>query len=312
MWLKVYQTLKEHHKLTDAADDLAVEPVLLMGMLVSFWLWAMDNAPDGNLGKIKPGSIARAAQWDGDPTVFIAALKDNEWLDQNDDGTLSIHNWDEYGGKIVKDNEKDKSRKNSRKPSGNPPEIQEDSEEVPPEILESSVGNPEEFRDVSDGIPPEIHRNSEENPSLDKDKELDKDIELNTTTPLPPPEGEVVKSRSSPTDSVPYQKIMALYNEICGATLGAIKGINGRRRKAVDGRWKDLGKDIAKFEALFRAVMANPFLRGEEKDWHADFDWLMVAGNMDKVLEDKYFRNGRNGRNKNAGKFDGIDPGTVF
>ena len=95
MWLKVHQTLKEHHKLTDAADDLAVEPVLLMGMLVSFWLWAMDNAPDGNLGKIKPGSIARAAQWDGDPTVFITALRDNDWLDEHEDGPLSIHNWEE-------------------------------------------------------------------------------------------------------------------------------------------------------------------------------------------------------------------------
>ena len=82
MWLKVNQTLVNHHKLIEAADDLSIQPVALMGMLVSFWLWALDNAPYGNLGRIKPVSIARAAQWDGDPVVFIEALKANHWLDE--------------------------------------------------------------------------------------------------------------------------------------------------------------------------------------------------------------------------------------
>ena len=45
-WLQVHQTLKDHRKLFDAADQLEVEPPHMMGLLVSFWLWALDNAPD--------------------------------------------------------------------------------------------------------------------------------------------------------------------------------------------------------------------------------------------------------------------------
>ena len=43
-WLQVHQTLKDHRKLFDAADQLEVEPPHMMGLLVSFWLWALDNA----------------------------------------------------------------------------------------------------------------------------------------------------------------------------------------------------------------------------------------------------------------------------
>ena len=46
-WLQVHQTLKDHRKLFDAADQLEVEPPHMMGLLVSFWLWALDNAPTG-------------------------------------------------------------------------------------------------------------------------------------------------------------------------------------------------------------------------------------------------------------------------
>lgn len=66
-WLQVHQTLKDHRKLFDAADQLEVEPPHMMGLLVSFWLWALDNAPTGSLSDITPRMISRAAQWDGDP-----------------------------------------------------------------------------------------------------------------------------------------------------------------------------------------------------------------------------------------------------
>ena len=40
-WLQVHQTLKDHRKLFDAADQLEVEPPHMMGLLVSFWLWVL-------------------------------------------------------------------------------------------------------------------------------------------------------------------------------------------------------------------------------------------------------------------------------
>ena len=59
-WLQVHQTLKDHRKLFDAADQLEVEPPHMMGLLVSFWLWALDNAPTGSLSDITPRMISRA------------------------------------------------------------------------------------------------------------------------------------------------------------------------------------------------------------------------------------------------------------
>ena len=54
-WLEVHQELREHRKLYACADDLGVEPVTMLGMLISLWLWALDNVQDGNLAGEKGG-----------------------------------------------------------------------------------------------------------------------------------------------------------------------------------------------------------------------------------------------------------------
>ena len=86
-WLQVHQTLKDHRKLFDAADQLEVEPPHMMGLLVSFWLWALDNAPTGSLVDITPRMISRAAQWDGDPEKLAKTLIRAGWIDEKEDGT---------------------------------------------------------------------------------------------------------------------------------------------------------------------------------------------------------------------------------
>ena len=100
-WLQVHQTLKDHRKLFDAADELEITPPHMMGLLVSFWLWALDNAPKGDLAGITPRMIARAAQWDGEPEKLAETLIRAGWIDENEDGTLEIHDWYEYAGKLI-------------------------------------------------------------------------------------------------------------------------------------------------------------------------------------------------------------------
>ena len=85
-WLQVHQTLKDHRKLFDAADQLEVEPPHMMGLLVSFWLWALDNAPTGSLVDITPRMISRAAQWDGDPEKLAKTLIRAGWIDEKRTG----------------------------------------------------------------------------------------------------------------------------------------------------------------------------------------------------------------------------------
>lgn len=86
---------------------------------------------------------------------------------------------------------------------------------------------------------------------------------------------------------VPFAKIMELYNGIC-SSFPKIKVIDGQRRKAVAARWRTY-KSLEVFERLFRLTEASDFMKGmNEKNWSADFDWIMKPTNMAKTLEGKY------------------------
>lgn len=114
-WIQIHQQLKDHRKVLAAADELDIEPAHMLGLLISFWLWAIDNAPDGSLAGISDRMIARAAQWDKDPEEFVAALTSASLLDVTEDGVLEIHDWSEYTGKLNRTNEK--MRKTVREPA---------------------------------------------------------------------------------------------------------------------------------------------------------------------------------------------------
>ena len=103
-WIQIHQQLKDHRKVLAAADELDIEPAHMLGLLISFWLWAIDNAPDGSLAGISDRMIARAAQWDKDPEEFVAALTSASLLDVTEDGVLEIHDWSEYTGKLIEQN----------------------------------------------------------------------------------------------------------------------------------------------------------------------------------------------------------------
>ena len=64
--------------------------------------------------------------------------------------------------------------------------------------------------------------------------------------------------------------------------------INGQRKKAVRARWNE-HKDIKVFEKLFRKAEASSFMKGRnDRNWTADFDWMMKPTNFIKILEGKY------------------------
>ena len=114
-WIQVHQTLKDHRKLFDAADELEISPPHMMGLLISFWLWALDNAPTGKLDGITHRMIARAAQYEGDAEKLAAALIRAGWLDENEDGELEIHDWYEYAGKLIDQRKAEKERSQRRR-----------------------------------------------------------------------------------------------------------------------------------------------------------------------------------------------------
>lgn len=96
---------------------------------------------------------------------------------------------------------------------------------------------------------------------------------------------------------IPYQKIVNLYNDLCPKMNRCMK-ISDARERAVKARYSS-GYALEDFEKLFRLAGESRFLNGgNERNWRADFDWLVRDANMAKVLEGKY-------ENKEEQKYDG-------
>jgi hypothetical protein len=99
-WIEVHQSLLTHRKTLRACKLLGCDMPLLVGHLVTLWLWAMDNADaDGGLGDMTPGEIGAVADWDGDGERFVDALVRSRFLDLVE-GSFKVHNWYMYTGKI--------------------------------------------------------------------------------------------------------------------------------------------------------------------------------------------------------------------
>lgn len=96
-WIEVHDTLREHHKTYAFADSLKIPQYSAVGILVSLWTWAINNAPDGDLSKYAPPAIARACYWDKKPEKLIEALTECGWLSEE----LSLHDWQDYAGRLI-------------------------------------------------------------------------------------------------------------------------------------------------------------------------------------------------------------------
>src|SRR5438067_736332 len=63
--------------------------------LVCLFLWVAANRWDGDLSGLSDEDLELAADWDGDPGVFAAALRDIGFLD-GVEGSSFVHDWAEH------------------------------------------------------------------------------------------------------------------------------------------------------------------------------------------------------------------------
>lgn len=90
----------------------------------------MDYSPTGDLSDFTAQEIAAACEWNGDPDLWLAALKECGWLDP--DG--QVHDWHDYAGRLIEERAKDRERKREERrrkstghvgpSSGCPPDVQ--------------------------------------------------------------------------------------------------------------------------------------------------------------------------------------------
>ena len=287
-WIKVNQNLKDHRKLLTAADELEINPAHMLGLLVSFWLWAVDNAPSGSLEGITNRMIARAAQWEGNPDAFVDAITVAGLLRETSEG-LEINDWYEYTGKLIEQREAEKNRSRRRRAAAAAAENdRRTTAGQPPD-------RPEDDRKTTGG--------REEKSRVEKSRV---DIYTSESTE-PQPEGEIlpVEPEAPPAaEPVPYKEIVAMYHEIC-KSYPTLRNVSDNRKKAIAARWKEYKHNLDTFRELFERAEASQFLKGKNaRNWTADFNWLMNSENMAKVLEGKYDNNDRPG-GLNHGEYSG-------
>jgi predicted phage replisome organizer len=120
----------------------------------------------------------------------------------------------------------------------------------------------------------------------DIDKELDNKKERVSATPTPAAE----------PPSVDYEQFKNLYNEIC-TNLPHVKMLSEKRKKAIRGFLKQLKVDD--FKAVCKKANESDFLTGKnDREWKADFDFLVRVDKAISILEGKY------SNNKESGSFE--------
>ena len=83
-----------------------------------------------------------------------------------------------------------------------------------------------------------------------------------------------------------YQEIVDKYNEICKSFPKVMK-LTDARKKSIKARLDTYSKE--EIIKVFEKAEQSKFLKGaNNRNWKADFDWLMSDRNMAKVLEGKY------------------------
>jgi predicted phage replisome organizer len=105
---------------------------------------------------------------------------------------------------------------------------------------------------------------SEEDKERDKEKELD------------------IREREN-TD---YKSLVDLYHTIC-KSFPSVRSLSDARKKAIKARLNTYSVDD--FKTVFENAEASSFLKGKnDRNWQANFDWLIKDANFVKVLEGNY------------------------
>lgn len=129
------------------------------------------------------------------------------------------------------------------------------------------------------------------------------DYQEKQTTDRPPADHEQTASRL-PADTnnndnndnnenkyINYTEIKDAYNRIC-ASLPAVKKLSESRKKAIKARLATYTE--ADLIEAFKKTAASDFLKGKnQRNWQADFDWILNDTNLAKILDGKYDNKGK-------------------
>ena len=107
----------------------------------------------------------------------------------------------------------------------------------------------------------------------------------NITSNIMLPDGNVDSAKSTQT-TINYSEIAELYNSIC-VSFPRLKTLSENRKKAIKARLNKF--TLEDFKTVFINAENSDFLKGaNNRNWSANFDWLIKDANFTKVLEGNY------------------------
>ena len=122
----------------------------------------------------------------------------------------------------------------------------------------------------------------------EKEKEIEKDKENDNDVSYPVSYNDSLNKSFTPPPQkkVDCQKIIDLFNSIC-VSFPSVRSLSDARRKAIKARLNTYS--LEQFKAMFEIAEASPFLKGQNnRNWQANFDWLIKDSNFAKVLDGNY------------------------
>lgn len=86
--------------------------------------------------------------------------------------------------------------------------------------------------------------------------------------------------------SIDYNSIKDAYNTIC-KSLPSVKSLSEARKKAIKARLNVY--EVEDLHEAFRKAEASDFLKGKnDRNWQANFDWILKDANIAKILDGNY------------------------
>lgn len=113
-WIELHDTLPDHDKVLELSEALKMDKDMVVGKLVRFWTWALNNREDGFFKARDVATIAEVMRFAKKPQTLVNALVNARLLDATPDGYY-IHDWDERVGMLISKREKIRSQARDRK-----------------------------------------------------------------------------------------------------------------------------------------------------------------------------------------------------
>lgn len=103
LWIESHTRTMRHRKIHRLACSalLSKTPAHLreyaaLGIVHALWYFTMEQASDGDLSSFTLQEITRGCEWTDDAGALVDELVRVGFIDKADNGTLSVHDWEQY------------------------------------------------------------------------------------------------------------------------------------------------------------------------------------------------------------------------